>query len=60
MIERGRGRIVNIGSGGSYLPVRAAPSTALGTAYGPSKAALGRFSELLAALSLEPQPCASS
>ena len=48
MIERGRGRIVNLGSGGSYLPVRAAPGTALGTAYGPSKA-LGRFSELLAA-----------
>ena len=48
MVERGRGRIVNLGSGGSYLPVRPR-STALGTAYGPSKAALGRFSELLAA-----------
>ena len=48
MVERGRGRIVNVGSGGSYLPVRAG-SIALGTAYGPSKAALGRFSELLAA-----------
>jgi 3-oxoacyl-[acyl-carrier protein] reductase len=48
MVDRGRGRIVNLGSGGSYLPVRPR-STALGTAYGPSKAALGRFSELLAA-----------
>ena len=48
MAERGRGRIVNIGSGGSYLPVEAG-TIALGTAYGPSKAALGRFGELLAA-----------
>jgi NAD(P)-dependent dehydrogenase (short-subunit alcohol dehydrogenase family) len=48
MIERGRGRIVNVGSGGSYLPVRSG-TVSLGTAYGPSKAALGRFSELLAA-----------
>jgi NAD(P)-dependent dehydrogenase (short-subunit alcohol dehydrogenase family) len=48
MVERRSGRIVNVGSGGSYLPVRAG-STTLGTAYGPSKAALGRFSELLAA-----------
>ncbi len=48
MKERGGGRIVNVGSGGSYLPVTS-PSTALGTAYGPSKAALGRFSEILAA-----------
>ena len=48
MVERGRGRIVNVGSGGSYLPVRAG-TISLGTAYGPSKAALGRFSELLAA-----------
>ncbi len=48
MVERGSGRIVNVGSGGSYLPVRGG-SIALGTAYGPSKAALGRFSELLAA-----------
>jgi 3-oxoacyl-[acyl-carrier protein] reductase len=48
MVERGAGRIVNVGSGGSYLPVRSG-SIALGTAYGPSKAALGRFSELLAA-----------
>jgi NAD(P)-dependent dehydrogenase (short-subunit alcohol dehydrogenase family) len=48
MVERGAGRIVNLGSGGSYLPVQAG-SIALGTAYGASKAALGRFSELLAA-----------
>jgi NAD(P)-dependent dehydrogenase (short-subunit alcohol dehydrogenase family) len=48
MVERRRGRIVNVGSGGSYLPVRAG-TISLGTAYGPSKAALGRFSELLAA-----------
>jgi NAD(P)-dependent dehydrogenase (short-subunit alcohol dehydrogenase family) len=47
MKERGRGRIVNVGSGGSYLPVTS-PSIALGSAYGPSKAALGRFSEILA------------
>jgi NAD(P)-dependent dehydrogenase (short-subunit alcohol dehydrogenase family) len=42
MVERGRGRIVNTGSGASYLPL-GAPS-----AYGASKAALGRFGELLA------------
>jgi NAD(P)-dependent dehydrogenase (short-subunit alcohol dehydrogenase family) len=47
MQGRGRGRIVNVGSGGSYLPVTS-PSSALGSSYGPSKAALGRFSELLA------------
>ena len=47
MKERGGGRIVNVGSGGSYLPVTS-PSIALGTSYGPSKAALGRFSETLA------------
>jgi NAD(P)-dependent dehydrogenase (short-subunit alcohol dehydrogenase family) len=47
MQQRGRGRIVNVGSGGSYLPVTN-PSIALGSSYGPSKAALGRFSELLA------------
>jgi NAD(P)-dependent dehydrogenase (short-subunit alcohol dehydrogenase family) len=48
MAERGRGRIVTIGSGGSYLPITN-PSIALGTSYGPSKAAVGRFSETLAA-----------
>jgi 3-oxoacyl-[acyl-carrier protein] reductase len=42
MVERGRGRIVNTGSGASYLPLNA-PSS-----YGASKAALGRFGELLA------------
>jgi NAD(P)-dependent dehydrogenase (short-subunit alcohol dehydrogenase family) len=49
MVERGRGRIVNIGSGGSYLPITN-PTVSLGTPYGPSKAALGRFSETLAAV----------
>ncbi len=48
MAQRGRGRIVNMGSGGSYLPITN-PSIALGTSYGASKAALGRFSETLAA-----------
>jgi 3-oxoacyl-[acyl-carrier protein] reductase len=43
MVERGRGRIVNTGSGASYLPMGGGP-----TAYGASKAALGRFTELLA------------
>ena len=52
MADRGGGRIVNVGSGGSYLPVTD-PNIALGTSYGPSKAALGRFSELLA-VALEP------
>jgi 3-oxoacyl-[acyl-carrier protein] reductase len=46
MIERGTGRIVIVGSGASYLPVRAG-DTAGG--YGPSKAAVGRFAEYLAA-----------
>jgi len=48
MVERGRGRIVNMGSGGSYLPITN-PTVALGTSYGASKAALGRFTETLAA-----------
>jgi 3-oxoacyl-[acyl-carrier protein] reductase len=47
MIERGRGRIVNTGSGAGYLP---GLST---TAYAASKAALYRFGEGLA-LQLEP------
>jgi NAD(P)-dependent dehydrogenase (short-subunit alcohol dehydrogenase family) len=47
MFERGRGRVVNVGSGASYLPVGSANLTS--TAYGPSKAALGRFTETLAA-----------
>ena len=42
MVERGHGRIVNTGSGASYLPLGAP------TSYGASKAALGRFGELLA------------
>jgi NAD(P)-dependent dehydrogenase (short-subunit alcohol dehydrogenase family) len=42
MIERGRGRIVNTGSGAAYLP------GAANTAYGASKAALYRFGETLA------------
>ena len=42
MVDRGRGRIVNMGSGASYLPSAGAP------VYGASKAALGRFGELLA------------
>jgi NAD(P)-dependent dehydrogenase (short-subunit alcohol dehydrogenase family) len=42
MIERGRGRIVNTGSGSGYLPGQAT------TAYGGSKAALYRMGEGLA------------
>lgn len=42
MVERGRGRIVNTGSGASYLP------GSTGSAYAASKAALGRFGEALA------------
>ena len=42
MIERGRGRIVITGSGASYLPGSSA------SAYGASKAAVGRFGEVLA------------
>jgi 3-oxoacyl-[acyl-carrier protein] reductase len=44
MLERGGGRIVNVASGAAYLPTSGMASTA----YGPSKAALHRFSELLA------------
>jgi NAD(P)-dependent dehydrogenase (short-subunit alcohol dehydrogenase family) len=47
MVERGRGRIINVGSGAAYLPP--SPGMVLGLAYGPSKAALYRFGELLAA-----------
>jgi NAD(P)-dependent dehydrogenase (short-subunit alcohol dehydrogenase family) len=46
MLERGKGRIVILGSGASYLPVQ---SDTLGSSYGASKAALGRFAEYLAA-----------
>ena len=42
MIERGRGRIVIIGSGASYA------SGITNAAYAPSKAAVGRFGEVLA------------
>jgi 3-oxoacyl-[acyl-carrier protein] reductase len=42
MLERGAGRIVNTSSGASYLPGGGGS-----TAYGPSKAAVSRFSELL-------------
>jgi NAD(P)-dependent dehydrogenase (short-subunit alcohol dehydrogenase family) len=45
MLARGGGRIVNVTSGAAYLPANGFPSTA----YGPSKAAVHRFSELLAA-----------
>jgi NAD(P)-dependent dehydrogenase (short-subunit alcohol dehydrogenase family) len=46
MVKRKRGRIVNVGSGAGHLAVT--PSNVAGTAYGPSKAALHRFGELLA------------
>jgi len=46
MVERGSGRIVNLGSGGAHLAVT--PGKVGSTAYGPSKAALHRFGELLA------------
>ncbi len=46
MVMRRSGRIVNIGSGGGSLPVT--PGRTGTTAYGPSKAALHRFGEVLA------------
>ena len=47
MVERGSGRIVNVGSGSAYLPPR---SGGYGdSAYGPSKAAVSRYGEVLAA-----------
>ena len=46
MVERGEGRIVNVGSGGGYLPVT--PGGVGDSAYGPSKAAVNRFGEVLA------------
>jgi NAD(P)-dependent dehydrogenase (short-subunit alcohol dehydrogenase family) len=42
MVERGRGRIVNTGSGAGYLP------GTKNTAYSASKSALNRFGETLA------------
>ena len=47
MVARGGGRSVNVGSGGGYLPPT--PGKVGSTAYGPSKAALHRFGEVLAA-----------
>ena len=44
MLSRGGGRIVNVASGAAYLPPGGFPSTA----YGPSMAAVHRFSEMLA------------
>jgi NAD(P)-dependent dehydrogenase (short-subunit alcohol dehydrogenase family) len=41
MLGRGGGRVVNVSSGAAYLPYP------VGTSYGPSKAALSRFTELL-------------
>jgi 3-oxoacyl-[acyl-carrier protein] reductase len=45
MVERRAGRIVNVASGAAYLP---SSSPAAGTSYAPSKAAVHRFSEVLA------------
>jgi len=50
MLERGAGRIVNVASGAAYLPLGAGRATA----YAASKAAVHRFSEVLAA-TLAPQ-----
>lgn len=50
MVERGGGRIVNVASGAAYLP----PRMGQATAYAASKAAVHRFSEVLAA-QLAPQ-----
>ena len=47
MVERGGGRIVNVASGAAYLPTRFANLTA-NTAYPATKAAVHRFSEVLA------------
>jgi len=46
MVERGRGRIVNVTSGASYI--RDLPAVGSDTSYPPSKAALTRFTERLA------------
>lgn len=54
MVERGRGRIVNIGSGAGHLAVTA-PNPPGGTSYLASKAALNRLGEALAA-QLSPDP----
>jgi NAD(P)-dependent dehydrogenase (short-subunit alcohol dehydrogenase family) len=47
MTERGRGRIVNVTSGAAYI--RDIPPNAQDTSYPPSKAAVTRFTERLAA-----------
>jgi NAD(P)-dependent dehydrogenase (short-subunit alcohol dehydrogenase family) len=47
IVQRGRGRIVNVTSGAAYLP--SLPANAQDTSYPASKAALARFSETLAA-----------
>ena len=46
MVERRGGRIVNVASGSAYLPPRQQPGA---TAYPASKAAVHRFSKVLAA-----------
>ena len=46
MVERGRGRIVNVTSGASYIPQL--PAVGSDTSYPPSKAAVNRFTERLA------------
>jgi NAD(P)-dependent dehydrogenase (short-subunit alcohol dehydrogenase family) len=51
MRDRGRGRIINIGSNAAFLKFPGAET--LDSAYAASKAALMRFSELLAAASRE-------
>ena len=51
MVQRRSGRIVNVGSGGAHLPVTRG---GIGdSAYGPSKAALCRFGEVLAGQTAE-------
>ena len=45
MIDRGRGRIINVSNNFSFLPVRG--RSILESAYSTSKAALCRFSEVL-------------
>jgi NAD(P)-dependent dehydrogenase (short-subunit alcohol dehydrogenase family) len=51
MVERGRGRIVNLSSGAAHFAIDA--GIGLGTAYGASKAALSRFTEALDAQARE-------
>jgi len=47
MIDRRSGRIISVGSGAWYTPPKGV--SPLGAPYGASKAAVGRFTELLAA-----------